>query len=233
MRILIVENDESDLNEILTLFDKFQEHQDFKLDIIVKTNIDTIMKEHDNFDIIILDIELDNTNGIDLARTIRKENKDIRIIFISNYNRYLVDGYKARADLYLLKPVNQIQFNKEMRDIAWDYIYSNQGMFNPKIHPSKIYFKNILYIEILQRKSIIHLTNKQEISCYYTLKKWISIISDAPFAQPHRSFYINLSHIKEYKINEVIMEDNTSISITDVYRKNFQTEYFRYINRSI
>ena len=233
MRILIVENDKSDLDEILNLFDNFQGHQDFKIDISVETNIDTLIEIHDKFDIVFLDIELNDINGIELARKIRQENKDIRIVFISNYNRYLRDGYKARADLYLLKPVSQVQFNKEMREVAWDYIYSNQGIFNPKIHPSKIYFKNILYIEILQRKSIIHLIDNKVVSCYYTLKKWMSLIDDAPFAQPHRSFYINLSHIKKYRINEIIMEDNITISVTDVYRKKFQAEYFRYINRNI
>lgn len=233
MKILIVENDESDLKDILELFKNFQQEKDFKLDISTEKNYEKVLKIANDFDIIVLDIELDDTNGIDLAKSIRVYNKDIRIIFISNYNRYLLDGYKAKADLYLLKPVNQFQFNSEMSEIAWDYIYQNQSYFNPKIYPTKLYYKDIIYIEMLQRKSIIHMVNKEEIGSYFTLKKWIEIIDNAPFAQPHRSFYVNLTHINHYELNEITMDNNERISITPIYKEAFQRQYFQYINRKV
>lgn len=233
MKILIVENDDLDLKDILELFDNFQQDKDFKLNISIEKDCCKVLEIVDNFDILILDIELDNANGIDLARKIRTNNKDIRIIFISNYNRYLLDGYKAKADLYLLKPVNKIQFNSEMNEIAWDYIYQNKGYYNPKIYPLKIYYKNILYVEMLQRKSILHMVSNEEISSYYPLKKWIQIIDDAPFAQPHRSFYVNLTHIKHYDINEITMDNGESILITPIYKETFQKKYFMYINKKV
>ena len=56
-------------------------------------------------DILLLDIDLGDENGVEVARRIRQENEDVNIVFITNLPQYAVQGYKVRAFGYLLKPL--------------------------------------------------------------------------------------------------------------------------------
>ena len=234
MNILIVENNVKELTDLFTLLHNFEKNQDTPLNISTESNYDKIVSSVDLYDVIFFDIELNNgMNGITLARKIRERNKDVRIIFITNYARYSISGYEAKADLYLLKPVNQEEFNQKMANVLWDYIYSNLGIIDTRLKQTKLYFHNILYIEMLQRKVIIHLKNEENVSCYDTLLQWKNILKDAPFSQPHRSFLVNMQHIQKYEEDYIVMKDNIQIPITKIFKDEFRENYIRYLNRRI
>ena len=57
------------------------------------------------FDLLVLDIEMGAVNGVKLAETVRKENEDIPILFITGYDTYMARGYEVAAIQYLLKPM--------------------------------------------------------------------------------------------------------------------------------
>lgn len=213
---------------------KFSKERHLEMQYDVQNDYSQIIEIAHDYDIVFFDIELDqNWNGIELACQIRKENKRITIIFMSNFNKYLIDGYKAQANLYLLKPIQQNEFNKEMEKIINNYIYQNLGIIDSRFSQTKIYFKDILYIETLARKLIIHFTNGKEVSCYDTLSKWKEKLKDGPFAQPHRSFLINMEHVILFEKYQLTMRDNTIIPITEKNQEHFKTTYVRYLNRSI
>lgn len=232
MKILIIENDQNDLIETVTLIEDFKSKTNVKISYKVEYDYSKIISIINEYDFILMDIELNNNvNGIDLACEIRKFNRDIKLIFLSNYNKYLIDGYKAKADLYLLKPVTQNEFDKAMNDLMKEYIFHNAGIIDQKISTEKIYFHKILYVERLSRKVYIHMTNGETFSTYDPLTKWIDLLSDYPFTQPHRSFLINMEHIQTYKKREVIMKNGYNIQITDYFINKFREDYICYLNR--
>lgn len=232
MRILIVENNENDLIDTMVLLDNFSEQTDIDINFHVENNYTKILQIDSQFDIVMMDIELDNEeNGIDLARKIRKQNKDIKIVFLSNYNRYLLDGYKAKADLYLLKPVPQDLFNSEMSELINDALYHDQGIYDERLSMTKIYFTDILYIEMLSRKINIHFVNGKIVQCYDTLMKWIEILKECPFSQPHRSFLVNMEHIIKFEKNNITLKNGEILPITRVFLDKFRADYIRYLNQ--
>ena len=62
--------------------------------------------EEKDFDILLLDIEMPGMNGIELAKTISRENAAVQIIFITGYYEYFGDGFDVSALHYLIKPVD-------------------------------------------------------------------------------------------------------------------------------
>lgn len=60
-----------------------------------------------DYDIVLLDIEMKEMNGIKLAKKIRQSNPTVQIIFISGYSDYICDGYDVEALHYLLKPLDK------------------------------------------------------------------------------------------------------------------------------
>lgn len=58
-----------------------------------------------DFDILLLDIEMGDMNGVTLAKNIRKKSETVQIIFITGYSDYISDGYDVAALHYLMKPL--------------------------------------------------------------------------------------------------------------------------------
>lgn len=59
-----------------------------------------------DFDILLLDVEMPEISGIELAKKVRKENRAVQIIFITGYYEYFSDGFDVSALHYLIKPVD-------------------------------------------------------------------------------------------------------------------------------
>ena len=232
MKILVVENNKDDLIDTISLIDNYREIANLDISFKVEYDYEKVLEIVNEYDFLLMDIELNNNvNGIELACRIREFNRDIKLVFLSNYNSYLIDGYKAKADLYLLKPVSQYEFNIMMNDLFEDYFFHNAGIVDFKIYSEKLYFHKISYIEILSRKVYIHLIDGKVISTLDTLLKWINLLNDYPFTQPHRSFIVNLEQIQTYRKKEIIMKTGETIKITDVYIDKFREDYIRYLNR--
>ncbi len=62
-------------------------------------------EEEKDFDILLLDIEMDGQNGVELAKEIRRNNDVVQIVFITGFPDYMDQGYEVDALHYLLKPV--------------------------------------------------------------------------------------------------------------------------------
>ncbi len=63
-------------------------------------------EERRDFDILLLDVEMDGMDGVTLAKAIRRENDDIQIVFITGYTDYIAEGYEVSALHYLTKPLD-------------------------------------------------------------------------------------------------------------------------------
>ena len=62
-------------------------------------------EDENDYDILLLDIEMGNMDGVSLAKTIRKKNETVQIVFITGYSEYIFEGYEVAALHYLMKPV--------------------------------------------------------------------------------------------------------------------------------
>ena len=165
MKILIFEDNEKELGTLLNYIESFCLSKNIIYTVDIYTNSKDFIENIYTYDLIFLDIEVQNENGIDIGIKIREYNDDAKIIFVTNYSKYLIDGYKAHADRYFLKPLNQEEFNIELENVLEDYIQKYSGFFDKKILKTKIYFNEILYIEFKDRKTYrAYLVNLRHIS---------------------------------------------------------------------
>lgn len=234
MKFLIIEDNQNDLLELIDLIDNYNEKSEIEISYDIEQDYSRILDSIDHYDFVLMDIELNNnTNGVDLACKIRQQNKDIRIIFISAFTKYLIDGYNASANLYLLKPVSQDTFNVSIDSLAKDYFYQNAGFYDGRYSQDKIYYHEITYIEMIARKLHIHFVDKNEFINNDTLLKWSNHLKDYPFSQPHRAFLVNLEHIQTFNKQEIIMKNGEHLPITDIYIEQFRKDYIHFMNRGI
>ena len=81
--------------------------------------IDTIKKEKIHYDILLLDVDMPNISGLEVAKILRETNEDIIIIFISSYEKYVFDSFEYNPFRYIRK--NRI---KEELSIALKSAYA-------------------------------------------------------------------------------------------------------------
>lgn len=233
MKVLILDDNSIDIKNLeknLNIYSK-----KYKINM----QIDTCEKETDiidivnNYDLIFIDIELESLNGIDIAIDIRKCNTDIKIIFVSKHSKYLERGYKAHADRYFLKPIDQLEFELEMEDIIKDYKYNHMGFYDKKIYCKKIYYKHILYIEFLQRKTYIHLLSGKVIETPLSLKEWLLKLEDYNFCRIHKSFIVNIYNIEEYNKTSIKLKNDEIIPLSRVYYNDFEKAFIAQIHLHI
>lgn len=185
----------------------------------------------DSFDIIFLDIEMGNINGIEAAEEIRKYSPDTIIIFISSHRNYVFDAFKCEALHYILKPITQTDFddvfiralNKynlyhETFPIKW-----NHTRANPRI-------SDIMYIESFKRRLLVHTIQKT----YHHIGK----ITDAyeqlkthGFVFVHQGFIVNMHYIQSFSKDEIILHNGQTVMVSVRKRAEALEIYDKYIQK--
>lgn len=155
------------------------------------------------YNILFLDIEMKHMNGIELAKKVRKLNKEIIIIFATGYMDYIEDGYDVEALHYLIKPLKESKVY-EVLDKALNKIKQNSKALFLQVQGEmmRIPLYDIRYIDVQKNYVTIHAT------CDITVKMTLSDIEkelDDCFLRTGRSYIINISYIKKVTKTEIYL----------------------------
>lgn len=222
MKIAIFEDNDIDYMALVKRIDNFFENKDVPYSTVRYFNPEDIYNNIYDIDLIFLDIENNSeVNGIDIGIKIKDMKDDILIIFISNYSQYLIDGYKAHANRYLFKSMSQLEFNTELNAVLKKFLFRFSGLYDPKLCLNKIYFKDIIYIEFLARKSNIHFQNGSILRTNYQLKEWMEKLPHQYFGQIFRSIIVNYTYVSGIKDNDIILSNNEKIPLSKKFKDKF------------
>lgn len=233
MKVLIYEDNRDDLQRLIDCLTVFINKKKIKCDVMVCKKASQLYENANDYDLVFLDVEGKDGSGIDIGINIRKMNADIKIIFITNYSKYLIDGYKASANRFFLKPIEQDIFNIELENVVNDYLMNHMGFTDLDIYPKKIYFKDILYVEFIDRKTSMYMKNGEIIITPYTLKYWIEKLSNYFFAQPYKPYLVNLRQIKRVTKTEITMSNDEVIPLSRLFKNDFEQLYYESLKRRI
>ena len=87
-------------------------------------------EEEKDYDILLLDIEMGDMDGVTMAKHLRKENDTVQIIFITGYSDYISEGYEVAALHYLMKPVKEEKLCSVL-ERATERLSKNERVLNP------------------------------------------------------------------------------------------------------
>ena len=179
-------------------------------------------------DLIFLDIQMPELSGLEFARILPKETK---IIFTTAFSQYAVDGYKANAIDYLMKPVSYDDFlagaNRALewfRSIRQSENASDDRFIFVKSEYKlvKIMFDDILYIEGLKDYVKIYLTDGREpVMSLMNMKKIEESLPRPEFMRSHRSYIVHMKKIEGIDRFRVVIGDAV-LPISDSYKTTIQ-----------
>ena len=229
MKILIYDDDKNDIKQLLTCINHYFNQKNLDYIIKICTSTQELFNIIKDYDILFLDIQINNTNGIDIGLKLNNIYHECRIIIVSNYSKYAIEGYKIHADRYFLKPISQEVFNIEMENIVEKYLKKYLGFYDEKIANKKIHYNDILYVEVLNRKTYIHTLTTEIYSTPYTLKYWYQKLHKYGFSYSHQSFIVNLEHISAFGKNEIYLITDESIPLSRNCKHTLEIEFTKYL----
>lgn len=182
----------------------------------------------DKIDLVFIDIQMSELNGIEFAKVIPS---DCKIVFITAFEQYALDGFKANALDYLLKPVNYSEFiGAAKKALNWfEMVESSKQhkdseeyiIVKSEYKLIQIAVSNILYIEGLKDYVKIYLEDSNSsIMSLMSLKTLEASLPQDRFMRVHRSFIVQTSKIKVIERNRIVF-GKQYIPISDTYKDAF------------
>ena len=184
-------------------------------------------------DILLLDIQMGQINGMDTARKIREVDNKMEIIFITSLIDYVQDGYEVRAYRYLLKPIELEELKKHVLTCIKEIKNKNNYiLIKNKSNTYKIQSNEIKYIEVQKKNMLIHTINKT-FDVRYSLEKIEKDLKLDKFVRCHKSFLVNLSYVENIKLNTAILESGEEVPVSRYRYKEVKEKFLKFLGDSI
>lgn len=196
-------------------------------------------------DILFLDISMEGTDGIAVAQQIKswKEERDEAVwgslpllIFVTGYPEYMPKAFSVNAFQYLVKPVNEKEFEEVFAQAVREYrhleikkntepreILVREGSVTRRVPTDDIY-----YIESNNRKIIVCMQN-EKIECYGKIGELENELKEG-FFRVHKGYLINMKYVERYNRTEVWMKNGSSLMISKYKYQDFIKAYMEYIS---
>lgn len=189
----------------------------------------TLLESAEKYDMIFLDIQMADLNGMQTARILRERGYTGRLIFITVLKEYVFDSFDVEACDYLLKPLDQERFVHTMnRIMASMQSVSHTLLIQKKNDCTVISVDEILYCEAMGRKIYIH-TCQQQVISYYEKMEELSKKLGRLFFRCHRSYLVNLNYVRGYGEGLVRLSTGERLPVSRLREQEFSQTILNYL----
>ncbi|HHX60055.1 MAG TPA: response regulator transcription factor [Epulopiscium sp.] len=226
-KIAICDNDKSICSQIEHIILKYSAKSYLKIDIEVFYSGETLLnyiEQINQFDLIYLDIEMGNINGIEVGRRIRKVIKDYitEIVYISGKDDYDRQLFDVQPLHFIPKPISP---NIIIEDLNLAIARSKKAVGFFKYNKGKDRFKvpaqDIIYFESVNREIKMVLMDKED--CFYSsMEEILAVVFNYQFVRIHRSYLINYNHVSVFRYDEIVMSNGDVLPISQSRRKEIR-----------
>lgn len=192
--------------------------------------------------LVFLDVELDDRTGFEFLDNIRDLTENLKVIFTTAYDHYAVNAIKHSAFDYLLKPVDPEELmetvNKVKQELSsvpnsqklinfLESLNSNGKSSSKLVIPYNKGFVVVDTSDIIMCRADGYVTHfyllgNNKICSTKNLKKFEEFFVQKQFIRVHRSYMVNLAHVKGYThIGEILLADNLTCPLGDTYKQHF------------
>ena len=164
-------------------------------------------------DILLLDIQMREMDGVALARRLRAESRDIQILFITGYADHIAEGYDVSALHYLMKPVREDKLH-EVLDRAVERLHQTEPalIVQTAEGAARIPLADILCVESFAHYIAIQ-TKKATHATRAGIGEIERSLGDA-FIRCHRSYIVGLRHISHITKGDVVLDSGRTVPLS-------------------
>lgn len=236
IRIACCDDEKQQLELYKTMFTNIEMRQDIKLNVeyFLSGNfmLERFQSEKNPFDLVYLDMDMDEKSGLDLAKEIRQNyHSDCLILFLTNYPKYMQNSFDVRAFQYMIKPVQFDEFERKFNAARKYLEKDDKNRVVLKIDEDNVVFftNEIYYIEKEKssKQFLVYLEDKCVVA-----KGVLSAIEnqllEQDFMRTHRSYLVNMKHIRRIQKNDLVLSNGNLVPISRRKEKELKQQFMRY-----
>lgn len=184
-----------------------------------------------SFFLLILDIELQDQNGVTVGKLLREELRDnaAQVLYISAHTKYAMELFDVRPLNFLTKPLDERKLSAcvtQALDLA-PKLDAALTVFSGK-QAIRIPLREIRYLESYNKRVTIH-TIRGDCTCTQRLSQVLSSLPQPDFFQIHQSFVVNDRYVRRIRYDRLSLDDGTELSISQHFRRQVRELIFQRI----
>lgn len=232
MRIILCDDDHLFLQRLRKLIEDYLTHRGIPCIIRCYTSgIQLLSRSEFQFDLVFLDIRMDELDGIEVAKILRERNPHFALVFVSAFLEYAPEGYVANALRYLIKDKLDMLFEDTM-----DAVLDDRGIHKTEITvdfvgsgSEMIYTDDILYLESKLHVVYYHLAgSKQSKYIYGKLDAIQDMLPPDEFMRIHKSYLTNLRHLREVRNYTAFLAGEFELPISQRHYNEVRKTFLMY-----
>lgn len=213
-KIGICDDSEADRAYVLGMVQRWAEKADHSIQTECFSSAESFLfhyEEETNYDILLLDIEMGDMDGVTMAKQLRKSNDAVQIVFITGYSDYIAEGYEVAALHYLMKPVKEEKLFSVLNR-AVEKLAKNEKVLTFEVGGAvvRVPIYQIRYAEVMGNYVTIHAQERVTVKMTLgDLEKQL----DERFHRVGRSAIVNLTNISRVTKTEIKLSDGTALPL--------------------
>ncbi len=237
IRVAIVEDEEIFVTTLKDYLAQYGEETGRHIAVTTYADGEDIVDDcRADFDIILMDIEMQSMDGMTAAKHIRRTNDQVIIIFITNMAQYAIQGYEVDALDYIIKPISYFSFarhldramlrlDKRATDTKSIVVTSRGGT-------TRLPIRDILWVESHGHRLTYHTTNGGYESTVNSMKTVEDTLTPHHFFRCNKGYLVNLARVRGIDANYALIESDR-IPISQSKRSAFVTALTDYAGQAL
>ena len=181
-------------------------------------------------DILIMDINLKDGNGIETVKHLQKLHPKLKVIYLTGIINYATAIFETNPAYFLVKPINENNLSDAITKVSKEIEFDKSDSIVVKTNGSEIilYRREIMYVESQGRKLVLYMANGKKSEIY----KKMDVIQEqlgASFIRSPKSFLINMKYITERTNKEFYLSDGKVLPISKPNLKDAKIKFISYL----
>ena len=223
--IAIVEDEDDAAKQLLSYIDRYAATYSQQYHAVRFHSAEDFLADYKAiYAVVFMDIQMAGINGMDPAEQLRKVDKTVSIIFISNLVQYAQKGYEVDAVSFLVKPVSYFDFSLKFRKALDIYVMNEERSITIKYRGglARISTDKLMYVEIIAHRLYYHLIDG-DLEVTGVLSEVEQELAAYGFLRCNKCYLVNPKFVLGVKGSDVQVGD-TTLQISRPRRAAFLAE---------
>ena len=221
LRVGICDDEKSVIEILQQCMEQYQMHQDVELEVESFTNGNELlaMNRVNPYHVVLLDVEMPEIDGLEVARRLREDVlDDIFIVFVTSYPEYMQESFAVQPFQFLVKPVQYTFVEKLFQDIIHRYEHSHvtKVIVGTGGEKQLIRIRDIVYMKTVKDKKPVleYVLSDRTIVGEGTIQQWEEGLQQYAFISPCRGYLVNLKYVVAVERLKLRLVDGTTIPVS-------------------
>ena len=181
-------------------------------------------------DILIMDINLKDGNGIETIKHLQSIYPTLKVIYLTGVINYATEIFETTPAYFLVKPISENQLMEAITKVSKGIELEKNDLIVIKTNGSetKVYRRDIRYVESSGRKLSLYMIEGRTVQIYEKMDVFQEKLG-ADFVRTHKSFLANMKHIAERTNKELLLQDGTVIPISKSNLRDVKIKFISYL----